>query len=119
MSDLQNQIADLSPAELALLEARLRDLRTAAHKKESIPLASNRETAPLPSTQQRIWFLEQLNPGLATYNRLVVYRHKVCVDLKALDASVTEIIMRHEILRTAFSNVDGLPLQVVSPARPF
>ena len=95
MSNLQNQIADLSPAELALFEARLRDLRTAARKEEGIPRAANREAAPLSSTQQRIWFLEQLNPGLATYNRLVVYRLKGSLNREALDDSLTEIIKKH------------------------
>jgi hypothetical protein len=119
MSNLQNQIADLSPAELALFEARLRDLRTAARKEEGIPRAANRETAPLSSTQQRIWFLEQLNPGLATYNRLVVYRLKGSLNRKALDDSLTEIIKRHEILRTAFSTIKGQPLQIIFPVKPF
>src|SRR5215510_11946413 len=119
MSDLQNQIAGLSPAELALLQARLRNLRASGTRETSIPSAANRETAPLSSTQQRIWFLEQLNPGLATYNRLVVYRLKGSLNLKALDDSLSEIIRRHEILRTAFSTVSGRPLQVVLPAKPF
>ena len=119
MSDLQNQIAGLTPAELALLEARLRSLRASAQREATIAATANRESAPLSSTQQRIWFLEQLNPGLATYNRLVVYRLKCFLNLKALDDSLTEIISRHEILRTAFSTVNGRPLQVVFPAKPF
>jgi Condensation domain len=119
MRDLQNQIADLSPAELALLESRLRDLVAPAPAAESIPRTANRETGPLSFTQQRIWFLEQLNPVLAAYNRLVVYRLKGSLNLRALEDSLTNIIRRHEILRTAFSTTKGQPLQVIFPDKRF
>jgi len=70
---------------------------------------------PLSLNQQRIWFLEQLEPGSPTYNIPMPSRIKGKIDVEALRRSLNEIVRRHEILRTAFPAVEGEPRQVVAP----
>jgi amino acid adenylation domain-containing protein/non-ribosomal peptide synthase protein (TIGR01720 family) len=66
---------------------------------------------PLSFAQQRLWFLDQLNPGDPAYNVPVVLRVTGRLDERALEASLGEIVRRHEILRTVFREVDGEPVQ--------
>src|SRR5262249_16821446 len=71
---------------------------------------------PLSLAQQRLWFLAQLDPGLATYNIAVALRLTGALDLAALAGSLAAIVRRHESLRTTFVEVAGEPRQVVSAA---
>ncbi|AUB41617.1 Glutamate-1-semialdehyde aminotransferase [Nostoc flagelliforme CCNUN1] len=69
---------------------------------------------PLSFAQQRLWFLEQLQPNNAAYNINEAVRVLGSLNLTALEASLNEIIERHEALRTAFIAVEGLPMQVIT-----
>ena len=68
---------------------------------------------PLSFSQQRLWFLDQMQPGNAFYNMPAALRLKGQLDLKALERSLEEIVERHEALRTVFPKVDGKPSQVI------
>ncbi|MFF4707218.1 amino acid adenylation domain-containing protein [Streptomyces sp. NPDC001297] len=70
---------------------------------------------PLSFPQERIWFLEQLSPGNLAYNAQATIRLRGPLDAEALGATITEVVRRHEIFRTAFSTVDGAPMQEVRP----
>src|ERR1700685_2855848 len=59
--------------------------------------------------QQRLWILEQLNPGTPLYNVPLALRLKGPLDVPALDRALLEIISRHEALRTVFPESDGGP----------
>jgi amino acid adenylation domain-containing protein len=72
-------------------------------------------TAPLSFAQQRLWFLDQLAPGVAFYNIPQRYRLRGILDREALQKALDEIVHRHESLRTTFTQVDSAPLQVISP----
>ena len=76
--------------------------------------------APLPLSyaQQRLWFLDQLEPGSAVYNLPIALRLTGVLDVTAWEKSLEEIVRRHEILRTIFPAQDGRPVQVVVPALP-
>jgi amino acid adenylation domain-containing protein len=65
--------------------------------------------------QRSLWFLEQLAPGRSLYNLHVGKRISSAVDVEALGASVNEIVQRHEVLRTAFREVDHETKQVIAP----
>jgi amino acid adenylation domain-containing protein len=73
---------------------------------------------PLSFTQQRLWFLDQLEPGILTYNMWVVCRMKGALDVAALERAVNEIVRRHEVLRTTFPAAHGVPKQVIAPFEP-
>ncbi|HSL71196.1 MAG TPA: condensation domain-containing protein, partial [Longimicrobiales bacterium] len=66
---------------------------------------------PLSFAQQRLWFLDQLQPGVTAYNIPGALRLRGALNLTALEQSLNEIIARHETLRTVFSVVDGQPVQ--------
>ncbi|HEX9938624.1 MAG TPA: amino acid adenylation domain-containing protein, partial [Longimicrobium sp.] len=72
-------------------------------------------TLPLSFAQERLWFLDRLEPGSATYNIPVAWRLAGALDERALERSLSEIVRRHEALRTVFAEVDGSPVQVVAP----
>jgi amino acid adenylation domain-containing protein len=72
---------------------------------------------PLSCAQERLWFLEQVRPGGAAYNRPTFFRFTGRLNVAALEQSLDEIFRRHEILRTTFSSIDGDPFQVISSHR--
>ena len=74
-----------------------------------------RQCYPMSFTQQRLWFLEQLEPGGTSYNINDVYSLHGELDSRALEAALNEIARRHSVLRTAITLEDGLPIQVISP----
>ncbi|MGB7926380.1 MAG: condensation domain-containing protein, partial [Pyrinomonadaceae bacterium] len=81
--------------------------------------ASREGELPLSFAQQRLWFLDQLEPNGASYNIPAAVRLTGQLNVDALEQSISEIIRRHEVLRTSFTVVDGQPRQVISPAGPF
>ncbi len=76
---------------------------------------------PLPSSfaQQRLWFLDQLEPGRATYNIPTAVRLSGDLDVSALETALGEIVRRHEVLRTTFEARGGVPFQVIVQAGDF
>ena len=73
----------------------------------------------LSFAQQRLWILDQLEPDTSTYNILAAMRLTGPLDVAALEQSLGEIIRRHEALRTTFTTIEGLPVQVIYPPAPF
>ena len=73
------------------------------------------DTLPLSYAQQRLWFIDQLEPGSPAYNISAMYRLRGTLNVSALDRTINEIVRRHESLRTTFHNVDGQPVAVLSP----
>ena len=71
---------------------------------------------PTSDPQRRLWFFEQLEPGSSVYNNCIVLDLVGDVDLEALEGALRAIVARHDTLRTTFSVVDGLPVQVVASA---
>jgi amino acid adenylation domain-containing protein len=72
---------------------------------------------PLSFAQERLWFLEQLEPGSSVYNIPMVLRLKGELDQAALEQSLSEIVRRHEVLRTTFEFREGAGVQVIAPRR--
>jgi amino acid adenylation domain-containing protein len=70
---------------------------------------------PLSFAQQRLWFIDQLEPGSAAYNIAQGRRLRGALDVGVLRRALDEVVRRHESLRTTFHRVGGRPVQVVSP----
>jgi len=76
---------------------------------------SRNQTLPLSFAQQRLWFIDQVEPGNPSYNMPIAVRLTGELNASALEASLNEIVRRHESLRTTFSARDGQPAQVFAP----
>ncbi|HST61162.1 MAG TPA: condensation domain-containing protein, partial [Longimicrobium sp.] len=70
---------------------------------------------PLSFAQERLWFLDRLEPGRTTYNIPVAWRLGGALDRAALERALGEIVRRHESLRTVFGEADGSPVQTIAP----
>jgi amino acid adenylation domain-containing protein len=77
--------------------------------------------APLPLSfaQERLWFLDRLQPGGSFFNVPVFLRLRGALDVAALERALGEIVRRHEALRTTLGQVDGTPVQVIAPFAGF
>ncbi|HWO18845.1 MAG TPA: amino acid adenylation domain-containing protein [Kofleriaceae bacterium] len=111
--DLKQRIAQLSPAQLALLEQKLKKKPRAQPGAQPVP-AERRQYAPLSFSQERLWFLEQLEPGSSLYNLPLVLPLRGPMDPALVEASVRQIVARHGALRTRFVVRDGDPYQVMT-----
>ncbi len=74
------------------------------------------EPLPLSYAQERLWFLDQLAPGSATYNIALAVELTGRLETAALAASLAGIVRRHAVLRTTFAVAAGRPAQVIAPA---
>ncbi len=72
---------------------------------------------PVTFAQQRLWFLDQLQPDSASYNVAWSIQIKGQLEVQALERSLSEIVRRHEILRTVFAEEHGEAVQKVCAAR--
>src|SRR3954469_3388661 len=75
-------------------------------------------TAPASSSQQRLWFLDRIDPANGAYHIPVALRFRGPIDRETLAAALNEIIARHEVLRTTFASSDGEVVQVVHASLP-
>ncbi|MFJ7212908.1 amino acid adenylation domain-containing protein [Amycolatopsis sp. NPDC098790] len=106
--------ANLSAAAQRLLAQRLRGAATAT---AGIPRRDpGGDRAPLSATQQRLYFLDQLEPGSTEYLMPAVWRLRGPLDVPALAAAVDDLVARHEQLRVIFPDEKGVPAQEVLPA---
>jgi acyl carrier protein len=76
---------------------------------------SRKGRAPLSFVQQRLWLLDQLEPGSRVHHIPTLLRLKGALNIEALSAALDEIVRRHEILRTSFPVADGQPYQQIAP----
>ncbi|HEX6501142.1 MAG TPA: amino acid adenylation domain-containing protein [Micromonosporaceae bacterium] len=100
---------------LAALAVRLRDAPKA--QSAPIPRAPRDQPLPLSFVQERIWFLQQFEPGSANYNVPRALRLRGHVDLDTVTRALADLEVRHEILRTTFPDIDGEPVQCVHEPR--
>ncbi len=81
----------------------------------TIPKRKQTEFIPLSFAQQRLWFIDQLEPGNAQYNIPITLRLRGHLNIKALHQAINFIAARHEVLRTVFQlGESGEPIQVIS-----
>ncbi|NEP87682.1 MAG: amino acid adenylation domain-containing protein, partial [Okeania sp. SIO2C2] len=81
----------------------------------SLEPISREQTIPLSFGQEQLWFLSQLAPSEPIYNETFTIDFGGDINIQALSKSLTELIRRHEILRTTFRVVNGQPVQEIHP----
>jgi len=75
----------------------------------------DRDAFPASFAQQRLWFMEMLEPGTGRYNIPLAWRLQGSLDVAALERALQELAARHEVLRTSFESGVEFALQVVHP----
>ncbi len=103
---------------MAAIIERAIEAKTKAEKETApapIKSVSRNQSLPLSFAQQRLWFLDQLEPGSSFYNTTAAVRLDGPLNISALNSAFDEIIRRHESLRTTFGSVGGAPQQVIAP----
>lgn len=119
MSELDQRLAGLSPEKRALLMQQLaRRAAATAPVKADIGRRVRPERLPLSSAQQRLWILDQFDPGNSVYNVTSLMRLHGNLDIEALRRTLDEIVKRHESLRTVFPKDEQGPWQRVLPPQP-
>ncbi|HEY0170024.1 MAG TPA: condensation domain-containing protein, partial [Pyrinomonadaceae bacterium] len=116
MNDLTERIAALSPEQRALFEAKLKRRGLSAPRSQDIPRRKGRGYPRLSFDQERIWLVDQIEPGNPAYNIFSVSRLNGRVDLPVMERALNEVVRRHETLRTTFTEIGGEPRQVIAPS---
>ena len=101
----------------ALLALLLQEAGIDLPRVESIGPREKADSYPLSFAQQRLWFLEQLEPDSGKYNLPLRLQLEGELSVRVLEESLTEIVRRHEALRTCFPVVDDEAVQQISPAQ--
>ena len=82
---------------------------------ESISPVPRDTDLPLSFAQQRLWFLQKLEPNNPFYNESGAIQLTGSLDVAAFEQSLSEIVRRHEAMRTSFQMVEGQPVQIIAP----
>ncbi|MEM7587355.1 MAG: condensation domain-containing protein, partial [Acidobacteriota bacterium] len=111
------QLDRLSPAKRRLFQIMLEKerVRKKAAARSTLPTQSD-ATPPASFAQERLWFLQRLLPDSCAYNIPAAVRLQGELDRPTLDKSLSQVVERHQTLRSHFAEVGGRPVQVVEPA---
>lgn len=123
--ELAALVGDLSAEKLELLSLLLTqsDAKSPPQEERQPIMPQDRSTVldggavrmPTSFAQQRLWFLDQLEPGTPLYNLSTAVRLVGHLDFELLKSCIREIFQRHETLRTVFGSEDGQPYQLILP----
>ncbi|BBU22097.1 non-ribosomal peptide synthetase [Mycobacterium xenopi] len=108
-------------ATVGQLAERIDQLKSGAVtlRRPKLVRTSHDGPAPLSASQLRTWFAYRIDGPSAASNIPFVARLTGPCDVDALVAAVSDVVCRHEILRTTYTEIDGVPYQVVNPTRKF
>ncbi|MCY1042404.1 amino acid adenylation domain-containing protein, partial [Corallococcus sp. bb12-1] len=104
---------------LRRLAARIEHAGRARELPAFVPVPRTDTPPPLSFAQQRMWFLDQLQPGSPAYNIPVALRIHGALDAAALERAFEALVHRHEALRTTIAQHEGVPVQHIHPPAPF
>src|SRR5262249_4602207 len=96
---------------VANLSARIESAHEEPVRLQPIPRAPRDQPLRLSVAQERLWFLDQIEPGSAFYNIPGAIRLTGALNVSALESALRELVRRHETLRTTFDIRDGRPIQ--------
>ncbi len=118
MNELEKRLANLSPEKRALLMQQLAKNAAKDKSQSEIGRRPRPERMPLSSAQQRLWILDRFEPGNTVYNVSSLLRLIGPLDIEVMSRTLSEIVRRHETLRTVFVSDDEGPYQRILPAEP-
>jgi amino acid adenylation domain-containing protein/non-ribosomal peptide synthase protein (TIGR01720 family) len=101
------------PTRQELIDRLLKAKGIAVPRSQAIPRRERGDETPVSFAQQRLWFLDRLEPGTPAYNLAGAVRLRGRLDVGLLERAMTEIVRRHESLRTTFAAAGDTPRQVV------
>jgi amino acid adenylation domain-containing protein len=105
-----------SPTVMELAEQVQRAWRGKRESGPKLEAIGREEDLPLSYAQQRLWFLQQLEPESAAYNMAFGVRLKGELQEKGVELALNAMVQRHEVLRTRFGVKDGRPVQLINGA---
>ena len=117
MSKSSFKTGDLNEQKLALLARLLEE--EGLPQTPSIQRIPRDGELPLSFAQMGLWLDDRIAPNSAAYNTAASYGIKGSLDLVALEWAFSEIVRRHEVLRTSCPSVDGRPVQKIAPPEPY
>ena len=110
--------AKLTPDQQALLQKRIRGEIPSKSSTAKIPRRTDQSFAPLSLMQEGQWLLQHLQPDNTIFNTFRALRVARRLDRNILERALAEVVGRHDVLRTNFRIIDGVPMQVVRPPEP-
>lgn len=114
MSSFAERIAKLSPEKQELLARLLQQEQLDVSTVTIGPRKRTDANLRLSFAQERLWFMDQLEPNRPIYNMPDSHLFNGPLNLDAVQRSLSELVRRHEVLRTTFQMVDGVPVQVIA-----
>ncbi|WP_407883843.1 non-ribosomal peptide synthetase, partial [Scytonema sp. NUACC26] len=100
--------------EIELVEYLLENQKVQISDRQTIPRRENSDESFLSFAQQRLWFLNQLEPSSFVYNVSAAFCLVGLLHTAVLEQSLNEIVRRHEVLRTTFKSHNGQSVQIVA-----
>ena len=106
-------LTDALQAALVQHKSELLEILSDSGRTQQLTPTDRHATLPLSFAQQRLWFLDQLDPGGTLYNIPSALRVTGKLNRTALERAINQVVVRHEILRTAFSTQDRQPIATI------
>ena len=110
---VQSRRTQLTPDQQALLEKRIRGEIPSKSAAAKIPRRADQSGAPLSLMQEGQWLLQHLQPDNTVFNTFRALRVARPIEPDILERALTEVVRRHDVLRTNFRTVDGVPMQAI------
>jgi amino acid adenylation domain-containing protein len=115
---IDRRLEKLTPAQRALLEQRLLERSIAGARTKMITPRTLHSPCELSYAQELLWLLSQVFDDGIAYNAPGAFQLEGRLDLELLTRAFEGLVARHEILRTTYSVIDGVPMQVIAPRAP-
>ena len=116
--NILERLASVSPEKRKLLEILLKEEGVDLGQSVIVPQprAQNLNAFPVSFAQERLWFLDQLDPNSPRYNIPLALQANGRLHISASgEQAIAEIVRRHEILRTTFTELNGELVQIIAP----
>lgn len=119
MTNRQDKLAQLTPAQKALLLKKLAAKNLTSEPKHTVPVRAEGCLIPMTSSQQRLWFLQRYTGSSSLYNMPIFLRLQGALNRQAMEKAFAKVFERHELLRTRFYQTDEGFFQQLNAAEPF